>query len=209
MPGKKQMKNQILIYKPKGGDIKVEVKLDKETIWLDAHQMARLFDVNRPAVVKHINNIYKTSELSKKSTCSILEQVAADGKIRKMNLYNLDMIIAVGYRVNSKRATQFRIWATKVLKQYLLEGFAVNEKKLISSQERFRQLRETIKLLEQNITHPLLSGQEKEILNFLSQYANTLTLLNEYDKGSIKEVKGTKAKIKLSCKTAKRLISQI
>ncbi|MFH1423037.1 MAG: RhuM family protein [Planctomycetota bacterium] len=108
-------KGEIIIYKA-NNRVKIDVKLDQNTVWLDAHQVANLFDVNRPAIVKHISNIYKTGELSKKSTCSKMEQVAADGKVRKMNLYNLDMIISVGYRVNSKRATQFRIWATKTLR---------------------------------------------------------------------------------------------
>ena len=103
-------KGEIVIYKSPSGP-EIQVKLEKNTVWLDAHLIAKIFDVNRPAIVKHINNIYKTGELGKKSTCSILEQVAADGKIRRMNLYNLDSIISVGYRVNSKRATQFRIWA--------------------------------------------------------------------------------------------------
>ena len=119
MLDQKQTKTRIAIYKPRGGDIEVEVKLERETMWIDAHQMAKLFGVNRPAVVKHINNIYKTGELNKNSTCSILEQVAADGRIRKMNLYSLDIIIAVGYRINSFRATQFRIWAMLFI--YFLE----------------------------------------------------------------------------------------
>ena len=113
-------RGEIIIYQTSKKEVELQVRLEKETVWLDAHQIALLFGVNRPAIVKHINNIYKTSELGRKATCSILEQVAADGRIRKMNLYNLDMIISVGYRVNSKRATQFRIWATKALKQYLL-----------------------------------------------------------------------------------------
>ena len=126
-------KGEIIIYKsPQGPEI--QVKLEQDTVWLDAHLIAKLFDVNRPAIVKHINNIYKTGELDKQSTCSILEQVAADGKVRKMNLYNLDMIISVGYRVNSKRATQFRIWATKTLKEHLVKGYTINEKRLLQTQ---------------------------------------------------------------------------
>lgn len=112
MPKEEFKKGEIVIYRsPQGPEIRV--RLEKDTVWLDAHLIAKLFGVNRSAIVKHINNIYRTGELDRKSTCSILEQVAADGKIRKMNLYNLDVIISVGYRVNSKRATQFRIWATK------------------------------------------------------------------------------------------------
>ena len=112
---------EVVIYKPKKGSIELRVKIERQTVWLDARQMAKIFGVNRPAVVKHIGNIYKAGELEKELTCSILEQVAKDGKIRKVNLYNLDMIISVGYRVNSQQATQFRIWATKILRDYLLE----------------------------------------------------------------------------------------
>lgn len=105
-------KGEIEIYKTdKGTDI--QVKLDNETVWLDAHLIATLFNVNWPAIVKHIHNIYLLEELDKNSTCSILEQVASDGRKRKMNLYNLDVIISVGYRVNSKRGTQFGQWATQ------------------------------------------------------------------------------------------------
>ncbi|MEK7130654.1 MAG: RhuM family protein, partial [Patescibacteria group bacterium] len=130
---------KIVIYKTSKGP-ELEVRLEKETIWLDAHQIAMLFGTQRPAIVKHVNNIYQTGELEQKSTCSILEQVAADGKIRKMNLYNLDMIISVGYRINSKNATQFRIWATKTLKDHLLKGYTINEKRLLQAQDKFKEL---------------------------------------------------------------------
>lgn len=139
--------NLLIIFEDR--DKKVEVQLKEETLWLDAHQIAYLFDVKRPAVVKHIKNIYKDGELDENSTCSILEQVAADGKKRKMNFYNLDVIIAVGYRVNSKKATQFRIWATNVLKNYLVKGYAINEKRL--TQEKLKELENTIKFIKENI----------------------------------------------------------
>ena len=99
-------KGEVIIYKSSKNEIELKVRFEDETVWLDAHQMARIFDVNRPAVVKHINNIYKTRELNKKITCSILEQVAADGKIRKMNLYNLDMIIV---NVKQKNVENFLV----------------------------------------------------------------------------------------------------
>lgn len=143
-------KNQIILYTAPDGDVKLDVFLQDETVWLDAHLMAQLFGVNRPAVVKHINNIYRTKELDETSTCSILEQVAADGKMRRMNLYNLDMIIAVGYRVNSKRATQFRIWATKVLREYITKGFVLNDERLkqgkrVFGKDYFRELLERVR----------------------------------------------------------------
>ena len=109
-----ERENQLVIFEDR--DKKIEVQLKEETLWLNAHQIAYLFDVDRTVIVKHIKNIYKSGELDENSTCVKIAQVAADGKKRKMNLYNLDVIIAVGYRVNSKKATQFRIWATNVFK---------------------------------------------------------------------------------------------
>ena len=112
------------------GEIELKVSLEKDSIWLSTNDIADIFEVNRPAIVKHIGNIYKTDELLQESTCSILEQVANDGKKRKINFYNLDMIISVGYRVNSKKATKFRQWANQVLKQYITDGYSINTNKL-------------------------------------------------------------------------------
>ena len=152
-------KGEIIIYETSDKKIRVDVSLDKETIWLDAHQIAKIFDVNRPAIVKHINNIYKTGELSENSTCSILEQVAADRKIRKMNMYNLDAIISVGYRVNSKKATRFRIWATKTLKEHLVKGYTINEKRLLEAQNKFKELQVAVDFLRSKSGNELLIGQ--------------------------------------------------
>lgn len=202
-------KGEIVIYKPAKGEVELRVQFKDETVWLNAHQMAHIFNVNRPAVVKHIHNIYKAKELEKKSTCSILEQVAADGKIRKMNLYNLDMIISVGYRVNSQRATQFRIWATKVLKDYLLQGYAVNDKRLMEARNKFNKLQETINFLQRKSKAKLLQGQEKEILNLLSDYSKTLSLLEKYDKNKLKIEKGKKAKFILEYRNCLNIIFEL
>ncbi len=198
----------VVIYK-KGKDVQLEVHLENETVWLDARQMALLFGTQRPAIVKHINNIYKTAELDQKSTCSILEQVARDGKIRKINLYNLDVIISVGYRVNSKNATQFRMWATKTLKDFLVKGYVVNEKRLLETREKFRELQNTVAFLHDQSKKELLSGQGGEILNLLSSYAKTLTILDGYDKGVLQEVKGTKGKYVLEYTACKEIIAEI
>ena len=187
----------------------MDVRFEKETVWLDAHQIAKLFDVNRPAVVKHIQNIYKTNELKENSTCSILEQVAADGKIRKMNIYNLDMIISVGYRVNSARATQFRIWATKTLKDHLLKGYTINEKRLLEAREKFNELQTAISFLQEKSKKELLSGQAGEILNLLSSYAKTLTILEQYDKGELRESKGGKTKFILTYEHCLQIIKEL
>jgi len=181
-------KGEIAIYKSPAGP-EIRVKLEQNSVWLDARLIACLFDVNRPAIVKHINNIYKTSELSKKSTCSILEQVATDKKIRKINFYNLDAIISIGYRVNSKRATQFRIWATKTLKGHLVKGYTINEKRLLQSQNQFKDLQDAVLFLQEKAKYQLLVGQEQEILNLLANYSKTLTLLEQYDKEKLSLIK--------------------
>jgi prophage maintenance system killer protein len=174
-------KGEIQIYKTSTGT-EIQVKLDKETIWLDTHLIASLFEVKRPAIVKHIQNIYKSGELHEKATCSILEQVAADGKKRKMNLYNLDMIISVGYRVNSSRATQFRIWATQRLKDYLVKGYAINEKRLQEVQNRLGELKSTIALLDALAQTKSLSGDEAQgLFKVLKEYTVALDLLDQYD----------------------------
>lgn len=198
-------KGEIVIYKsPKGPEI--QVKLEKDTVWLDAHLIAKLFGVNRPAIVKHINNIYKTAELDKKSTCSILEQVAADGKIRKMNLYNLDMIISVGYRVNSMRATQFRIWATKTLKEHLVKGYTINEKRLLQAQNHLQDLQCTISFLQEKVKRKLLAGQEQEILNLLANYSKSLSLLEQYDKGKLIISRNTDSSYNITYDESRKII---
>jgi death-on-curing family protein len=201
-------KGEIIIYKTSTGP-KLEVRLEKETIWLDAHQIAKLFGVNRPAVVKHINNIYKTRELERKSTCSILEQVAADSKVRKMNLYNLDMIISVGYRVNSQRATQFRIWATNTLKKHLIQGYTFNEKLLLAARDKFAELQESISFLSKKSKHKLLTGQEQEIIDLLANYSKTLTLLEQYDKDKLVLAKKGKGKFVLDSNVAFMIINKL
>jgi len=180
-------RNDIVIYKTENNEIELRVQLKGETVWLDAHLMAQLFGVNRPAIVKHIGNIYKNGELIGKSTCSILEQVAADGKKRVMNLYNLDMIISIGYRVNSKRATQFRIWATNVLRKHLVDGYTVNQERLESDAQKYKQLTEQIKMLRKVVENETYTfEQSKELVRIIADYADSIELLNRYDERSIK-----------------------
>ncbi|MEY2830022.1 MAG: hypothetical protein RIQ33_1880 [Bacteroidota bacterium] len=171
-------KGEIEIYKTDTGS-EIQVSLDKETIWLDAHLIAKLFSVNRPAIVKHINNIYLSKELAQNSTCSILEQVAADGKKRKMNLYNLDVIISVGYRVNSKQATQFRQWATQRLKDYLVKGYTINQKRL-------DELQKVVNIIQQSGAENLNLVEAKGLLDILGNYTQSFILLNQFDSGVLK-----------------------
>ncbi len=181
-----ESKRQIILYKNR-----FEVRLKKETVWLDTHQIASLFDVNRPAIVKHINNIYKSGELNKKSTCSILERVAADGKKRKMNLYNLDLIISVGYRVNSTQATQFRIWATNVLKRHLIDGYTINEKRLKSADYKYKELQKSLRLLSNVIVLEKISDETKGLVQVITEYSQALDILDDYDHQRLSVPKGT------------------
>jgi hypothetical protein len=176
------MENQIEIYTTKENQIEVQVLFEQDTVWLDARKIAILFDVKRPAIVKHIHNIYESEELKENSTCSILEQVALDGKLRKINLYNLDMILSIGYRVNSRNATQFRQWATQRLKDYLVKGYAINEQKVQASQEQLSTLKQSIQLLENVVRKTNLTSNEViGLLKVVSEYSHALDLLDQYD----------------------------
>jgi hypothetical protein len=122
-------KGEIIKYVSFNGETELEVVIENESVWLNQTQIASLFGVKQPAISKHIKNIYNSSELQENGTYSILEYVGNDGKqVYTQKYYNLDMIISVGYRVNSIQATQFRIWATKILRSYLLKGYAIKEK---------------------------------------------------------------------------------
>jgi len=147
----------VVIYNT--GEIELKIPLNENDIWLSANDIASIFGVNRPAIVKHIGNIYKTDELSKNTTCSILEQLAPDGKMRNMNFYNLDMIISVGYKVNSKKATKFRQWANGVLKNYIQNGYVLNSAKL--TEQKITLLENDLKLLQTKVKDKQLQTDEK------------------------------------------------
>ncbi len=142
------MNNEIVIYKP-NEQFQLEVQLKDETVWLTQPQIAALFGVQRPAITKHLNNIFREGELDAASVSSILEHTAADGKVYSTQFYSLDAILSVGYRVNSKNATVFRRWANGVLKEYLLKGYAVNQKLLHIEERIDKRLHEHEQRLEQ------------------------------------------------------------
>jgi prophage maintenance system killer protein len=201
-------KGEIVIYKaPTGPEIKV--KLEKDNVWLTQKQIAVLFNTQRPAITKHLDNIFKAGELDKNLVSSILEHTAADRKTYKTQFYNLDAVISVGYRVNSKHATQFRIWATKTLKQHLIKGYTINEKRLFQAQDKFKELQEAILFLREKFGHDLLIGQEQEILNLLANYSKTLTILDQYDKEKLVLSRKTKGKFILTYKDALKIISEL
>ncbi len=176
--------SQIIIYQTPDGNTQLDVTLEKETVWLTQAQIADLFGTKRPAITKHLNNIYKSNELDENSTCSILEHMGNDGKQQyQTKFYNLDAILSVGYRVNSKNATLFRIWSNKVLKDYLVKGFVVNQ------QAKVKQLQEalaSIKVLTRIATRSeTTKEQANDILQVISDYTYALDTLDKYDYQSL------------------------
>jgi len=175
----------IVIYKSEDGNTKLEVSLQGETLWLTQAQLADLFDVRVPAISKHVNNILKTGELDKSATVSKMEKVQLEGGRRvrrKQASYNLDMIISIGYRVNSEKATRFRIWATRVLREHLVNGYTVNEQRLREEQAKFKEMQQTVDLLARTLTsQELVTDTGKEVLRVIGDYAYALATLDRYD----------------------------
>ena len=175
-------RGEIVIYQTKDGKTSIDVKLENETVWLNQAQMAELFQTDRTSIVKHVNNIYKSEELEKDSTCAKIAQVQMEGNRtikRHIIYYNLDMIISVGYRVNSMRGTQFRIWANKILKDYLIKGYAINQQVKAAQLE---DLKSTARLLSNVIEHKQLTLDEANgLLRVITDYTYGLDTLDKYD----------------------------
>lgn len=182
------MKNEIKIYEIEDKNIELEVSLENETVWLTQKQMSELFDRDRTVITRHINNIFKEEELVEKSNVQKMHFPNSD---KPTALYSLDVIISVGYRVKSKRGTQFRIWANKILKDYLIKGYAINEKKLKEQSQKLIELQRTIEILNRTVnTQKIELDEAKGLLNVISQYSYALKILDDYDhqnfyKGSV------------------------
>ena len=166
------MKNEIKIYEIEDKNIELEVSLENETVWLTQKQMSELFDRDRTVITRHINNIFKEEELDKKSVSANFALTANDGKVYNTEHYNLDVIISVGYRVKSKRGTQFRMWANKILKDYLIKGYVINEKKLKEQSQKLIELQKTIEILNRTVnTQRIDLDEAKGLVDVISQYS--------------------------------------
>lgn len=181
------MNQEIVLYTGPNGAEKVEVRMDKDTVWLTQAQIAEIFGTKRPAITKHLNNIFKSGELSEKAVRSILEHTAADDKVYKVQVYNLDAIISVGYRVNSKRATQFRIWATQTLRDHIMKGYTVNESRLKETNARAHELERAVRLIRSAAdSRQLKNGEARGLLTVITEYAHSWSLLQQYDDSQLK-----------------------
>lgn len=203
-----QKRGEIILYKAKHGP-QVEVRLENETIWLSQKDMAGIFDTGSDNVGLHLKNIFKGGELKEKAVTEDYSVTASDGKRYTVKHYNLDAVISVGYRVNSVRGTHFRIWATRVLREHITKGFTLNEKRLLEAKRTFAELQNTIAFLKEKSEKELLAGQGGEILSLLASYARTLTILDEYDKGTLREAKGAKGAFILTYEEAKRVLTEV
>ena len=175
-----EKKNEIILFENQG--VKLEVNLKEETVWLTQAQMEELFDVKHATISEHINNIFKERELDEKTSVGISDKSTGG---RKSKIYNLDVIISVGYRVKSKNGVIFRKWATQVLKDYMLKGYAINQKRL-------EYLEKTIKLIDiaNRIDERLENNDAKEILKVIGEYSKALDLLDDYDHKTLKKING-------------------
>ena len=176
----------VILYNAEDGKVQLEVQLEKDTVWLTQDQMADLFGRERSVITKHLRNVFKEGELEEASVRAKFAHTAADGKTYQVQCYNLDVIISVGYRVKSKRGTQFRQWATQVLREHLVRGFTLNEKRLQEQEQKLDDLRRTVGLLEQTLVHQAIGLDEaKGLLQVITDYAYALTTLDRFDHGTL------------------------
>lgn len=204
---------ELVLYQADKKDVKLEVFIKKETIWLTLNQIAALFNTNKSGISRHLRGIFKNGELNQKSTVAKNATVQIEGQRyikREIEYYNLDAILSVGYRVNSKKATQFRIWATKVLRSHILQGYSINDHALLENRaEKLLDLQKTIALLREKASTKQLIGREREILDLLSSYSIALGLLDDYDRKRMKKPKGKKSVYKLKYSEVKDLIEEL
>ena len=198
------MENKIEIFQSSNGAIEFTNDITHETMWANLNQISQLFSRDKSVISRHIKNIFVSEELDKNSVVAIFATTATDGKTYQVEYFNLDMILSIGYRVDSKEATNFRKWATSVLKKYLIDGYAINEKKVTQTKELLNNLKQTIDFLSNKEI-----GHEKEILTLLHTYTKTLSLLESYDKSSIEDFKGNSSDFVLTYEQAKEVISQL
>jgi len=194
---KKSKNNSIIVYQAPSGAVEVRIDRQKETVFLTQQQVADLFSVQKAAISKHIKNIFDTKELNKRATVSILETVQTEGKRsikRKIKYYNLDLILSVGYRVNSVNATRFRQWATKTLRQHILFGYSINKMNIAKNYQSFLQAVDNVKKLLPD------EGQIKaeNALELVKMFADTWFSLNAYDKSILPKYGVSKKSVKIT-----------
>lgn len=186
--------DKLVIYQTKDSKTEIEVSFDQDTVWLTQQQISELFSTSRENITMHLKNIFQQEELAENSVCKDFLRTAKDGKKYKTKHYNLDAIISVGYRVNTKLGTQFRQWATQRLKDYLVEGYVINQKRLAEKNMEVQTLKTGIQILSTTLKDHIKTIDEAKGLSvLLDQFDKGLTLLDDYDHESLDE-KGKNSK---------------
>ena len=205
------MEKNIEIYKVHEGEVVFKVDADKETIWTTQDQLSKLFGVDRTVIGRHLRNIFRDGELEENLVCAKNARTAADGKTYLVKMYNLDAIISVGYRVNSRKATDFRIWATKVLHHYVVDGVAVNERRLKElDSKKLHEIENALGIVKRLVASSDLSADEASgILEVITKYAPSFKALKEYDEGHISFTKGKKSVKALSISDCTDIIATL
>ncbi len=185
--------SEIKIYRTEDGTTEIRVKLEHETVWLNLQQLTELFQRDKSVISRHISNVFKEKELDENSVVAKYATTASDGKTYNVTYYNLDVIISVGYRIKSQRGTQFRIWASTILKDYLIKGYVLNEERLAKQKNELNNLKQSVKILGDVLNYKALTNDEsKGLLQIISDYAYALDILDQYDyqKLAIKDTSG-------------------
>jgi prophage maintenance system killer protein len=173
---------EIVMYQSADGQTSIDVTLEKDTVWLNVNQLTSLFDRDKSVISRHIANIFKEQELDKDSVVAKNATTGNDGKVYQVEYFNLDVVISVGYRVKSRRGTQFRIWANKVLKDYLIKGYSINEQRLQEQSRQLEELKQAVKLLGNVVgNHELTSEEATGLLKVVTDYTYALDVLDQYD----------------------------
>jgi len=205
--------SEIIIYK-KDNQVEVEITYDNESLWLSLNQIAELFDRDKSVISRHIKNIFKEEELTYYATVAKNATVQEEGKrkvARTIEYYNLDIILAVGYRVSSAKGTQFRIWANQILKNYLIKGFVVNEKRLQQTTQELQELKKVVQLQEKVITEYHLETDEAQgLIKVIASYSTALGLLDDYDHQRLKlPITSTVEVVKINYDEARNAINEL
>ncbi|MBU2601022.1 MAG: type II toxin-antitoxin system death-on-curing family toxin [Actinobacteria bacterium] len=197
-------RGDVVLYQAPNGTVELDVRLERETLWLSLDQMASLFDRDKSVISRHLRNVFREGELEREAVVAKNATTAADGKTYRVEFFNLDAIISVGYRVNSRRGTQFRIWATNVLKDHILKGYSVN-------QNRLRDLNQAVRLIADTVNRRDLSGDEaKALLRVVGEYSHALDLLDDYDHQRVDAPAATgKVVHMMSYEEALRIVAQL
>ncbi len=209
---KELQKTTLVIYEGKGGKMELRADVSDQTVWATQAQIAELFDIDRTVATKHLRNIYKEEELNQKATSAKIAQVQKEGNRaveRVIDYYNLDAIISVGYRVNSQKATQFRIWATSVLKDYLLKGYSINKKRLQQTRAKIEELNKTIHFITQVRNKQLSSTEASGLLSVIKDYADSWALLQQYDENNLKIATSKSTALQISYEEAVQAIAAL